>query len=39
MDEPSPLAWLVDIIEAIELIRSEMVGVTLGAFESDRRKR
>ena len=27
------------IIEAIELIRSEMAGVTLEAFEPDRRKR
>jgi uncharacterized protein with HEPN domain len=31
--------WLTDIIEAIELVRSEMAGVTLAAFEPDRRKR
>jgi uncharacterized protein with HEPN domain len=30
---------LTDIIEAIELIRSEMTGVTLEGFEPDRRKR
>jgi len=30
---------LTDIIEAIDLIRSEMAGVTLDAFEPDRRKR
>jgi uncharacterized protein with HEPN domain len=30
---------LTDIIEAIELIRGEMAGVTLEAFEPDRRKR
>ncbi len=36
---PSPIPRLTDIIEAIELIRSEMAGVTLEAFEPDRRKR
>jgi uncharacterized protein with HEPN domain len=36
---PSPVPRLTDIIEAIELIRSEMAGVTLAAFEPDRRKR
>jgi uncharacterized protein with HEPN domain len=35
----SPVARLTDIIEAIELIRTEMAGVTLAAFEPDRRKR
>jgi uncharacterized protein with HEPN domain len=30
---------LIDIIKAIELIQSEMVGVTLRDFEPDRRKR
>jgi uncharacterized protein with HEPN domain len=30
---------LTDIVEASELVRSEMVGVTLDAFESDMRKR
>jgi hypothetical protein len=35
----SPVARLTDIVEAIELIREEMAGVTLAAFERDRRKR
>jgi uncharacterized protein with HEPN domain len=35
----SHLACLTDIVEAIELIRSEMAGVTLEAFENDVRKR
>src|SRR4029077_2943415 len=39
MAKPSPVPRLTDIIEAIELIRSEMAGVTLDAFEPDRRKR
>jgi uncharacterized protein with HEPN domain len=39
MDQPSPTARLTDIIEAADLIRSEMAGVTLDAFETDRRKR
>jgi uncharacterized protein with HEPN domain len=39
MAGPSPLPRLIDIIEAIELIRGEMAGVTLKAFEPDRRKR
>jgi len=39
MAKPSPVPRLTDIIEAIELIRSEMAGVTLQAFEPDRRKR
>jgi uncharacterized protein with HEPN domain len=39
MVPPSPVPRLIDIIEAIELIRSEMVGVTLQAFEPNKRKR
>jgi uncharacterized protein with HEPN domain len=39
MAPPSPVPRLTDIIEAIELIRSEMAGVTLQAFEPDKRKR
>lgn len=35
----SPAARLTDIVEAIALIESEMDGVTLRAFEADRRKR
>jgi len=36
---PSSVPRLTDIIDAIELIRSEMAGVSLRAFEPDRRKR
>ena len=39
MAKSSPIARLTDIIEAIELIQSEMADVTLDAFEADRRKR
>jgi uncharacterized protein with HEPN domain len=39
MPKGSPVPRLTDIIEAIELIRSEMIGITFEAFESDRRKR
>jgi uncharacterized protein with HEPN domain len=39
MHEPSPIACLIEITDAIDLIRSEMTGVTLEAFESDRSKR
>ena len=35
----SSIARLTDIIEAVELIRSEMVGVTRQNLESDKRKR
>lgn len=35
----SPVARLTDIVEAIELIRSEMADVSLAAFEHDIRKR
>jgi uncharacterized protein with HEPN domain len=38
MSSPSPVPRLSDIIEAIELIGSEMAGVTLETFEPDRRK-
>jgi uncharacterized protein with HEPN domain len=39
MAAPSPVPRLIDIIDAIELIRSEMAGMTLHSFETDRRKR
>jgi uncharacterized protein with HEPN domain len=39
MPGPEPIAWLTDIVEAIALIRADMTGVTLEAFETDRRKR
>jgi uncharacterized protein with HEPN domain len=39
MAKSSPVPRLTDIVEAIELIRGEMTGVTLQAFESDKRKR
>ncbi len=39
MQQRTSIARLVDIIDAIELIRSEMAGVTLLAFEPDKRKR
>ncbi len=38
MAPSSSLARLIDIIEAIELIRAEMAGVTIHAFETERRK-
>jgi uncharacterized protein with HEPN domain len=38
MAPSSPLARLVDIIEAIELIGAELSGVTIHAFQTDRRK-
>jgi hypothetical protein len=37
MSDPSPIPRPVDIADAIELIRAEMAGLTLDAFESDRR--
>ena len=37
MAQSSPVPRLTDIIEAIELIRSEMADVTLAAFEPDRK--
>jgi uncharacterized protein with HEPN domain len=39
MASSSAIVRLIDIIEAIELIRAELSGVTMGAFEPDRRKR
>ena len=39
MAAPSPTPRLFDIIQAIELIRSEMAAVTLADFQSDIRKR
>lgn len=39
MPSASPIVRLIDIIEAIELIQSELQGVSLSAFEPDRRKR
>ena len=39
MTKRSPVVSLTDIIEAIELIQSDMAGVTLDAFQADRRKR
>jgi uncharacterized protein with HEPN domain len=39
MAQRSPIARLTDIVEASALIRSEMLGVPLEAFEADTRKR
>jgi uncharacterized protein with HEPN domain len=39
MSRRSPVARLTDIVEAIELVRGEMAGVTLDAFQPDIRKR
>ena len=39
MAASSPIPRLTDIIEAIALIRTELAGVTMHAFEPDRRKR
>jgi uncharacterized protein with HEPN domain len=39
MAERSLIPRLSDIVEAIELIVAEMAGVTLAAFEADKRKR
>ena len=38
MPTPSPIARLTDL-EAVELIRSELAGMTLPSLESDKRKR
>jgi uncharacterized protein with HEPN domain len=38
-DASSRVARLTDIVDAIELIRSEMAGVSLDGFEPDRLKR
>jgi hypothetical protein len=39
MPAPSSIARLTDIIEAVELLRSETAGVTLQNLESGKRKR
>jgi len=39
MADRSPVPSLTDIIDAITLLREEMKGVSLEAFEADRRKR
>jgi uncharacterized protein with HEPN domain len=39
MTPSSPAARRTDIIEAIELIQTEMIGVSLTALETDKRKR
>jgi uncharacterized protein with HEPN domain len=39
MTSSSSTVRLIDIIEAIELIRAELTGVTIQSFEPDRRKR
>jgi hypothetical protein len=39
MTQVSPTPRLTDIVEAAELIQSEMAGVTLVDFEPNRRKR
>ena len=39
MPAPSPIAGLTDIIEAVELIRGELAGMTLQSLEFDKRKR
>jgi uncharacterized protein with HEPN domain len=36
---PLPNARLIDVVDAVELIRSEMAGVMLQSLESDKRKR
>jgi uncharacterized protein with HEPN domain len=38
MASSSSAARLADIIEAIELIRAELAGMTIHAFETERRK-
>jgi uncharacterized protein with HEPN domain len=39
MQRSSPSASLTDIVEAIEIIRTQMADVTLTAFEADKPKR
>ena len=39
MQQSSPRASLTDIVEAIEIIRLQMSGMTLAAFEADKPKR
>jgi uncharacterized protein with HEPN domain len=38
MLDPPPIARLTDIVDAIALIFAEMEGVSITAFETDRRK-
>jgi uncharacterized protein with HEPN domain len=35
---PPPIARLTDIVEALELIRTETAGATLQSLQSDKRK-
>jgi len=39
MPAPSAIARLTDIVEAVELIRGELAGMTLQSLESDKRTR
>jgi uncharacterized protein with HEPN domain len=39
VDSPSSSARLFDIVEAIEIVRTEVANITLDDFEADRRKR
>lgn len=39
MGQHSSIARLTDILEAIDLLKAEMTGITLQAFEPDKRKR
>ncbi len=39
MPAPSAIARLTDIVEAVELIRGELAGMTLQGLESDKRTR
>ena len=39
MPSASPRARLTDIVEAVELIRNEMIDVTLEGLRTDKRKR
>ena len=39
MAASSAVAGLTDIVESIEVIRAQMIGVTLAAFEADKPKR
>jgi hypothetical protein len=39
MPTPSAIARLTDIVGAVELIRGELVGMTLQSLESDKRDR
>jgi len=39
MDKPSPLPRLVDILEAIDVLRAEVAGLSIQDFAADKRKR